>query len=118
MALNPRFAGSNPADSDGFLTAIKIRSTTSFGGEVKPLPHVVIFYGILNIPIGMSEILTGKIQRPFLGQFLPASLLDVSAATRAENSFYESGMIRTHMGKTIYHNMIAVAWDALYDTTL
>jgi hypothetical protein len=28
--------GSNPAKEDGFLRVIKIRSTTSFGGEVKP----------------------------------------------------------------------------------
>jgi hypothetical protein len=31
------FAGSNPAESDGSLRAIKIRSMTSFGGEEKPL---------------------------------------------------------------------------------
>jgi hypothetical protein len=31
-----RFAGSNPGEDDGFLRVIKIRSTTSFGGEVKP----------------------------------------------------------------------------------
>jgi hypothetical protein len=36
LPLDPRFAGSNPAESGGFLKAIKIRSTTSFGGEVKP----------------------------------------------------------------------------------
>ena len=34
--LDPRFAGSIPAEVDGFLRVIKIRSTTSFGGEVKP----------------------------------------------------------------------------------
>jgi hypothetical protein len=34
--MDPRFAGSNPADDNGFLRAIKIRSTASFGGEVKP----------------------------------------------------------------------------------
>jgi hypothetical protein len=34
----------------------------------------------------MIEILIGKIQWPFLAQFLPASLLGVFAATRAENS--------------------------------
>jgi hypothetical protein len=34
--LDPRFAGSNPAEDDGFLRVIKIRSMTSFGGEVKP----------------------------------------------------------------------------------
>jgi hypothetical protein len=35
LPLNPRFAGSNPAVGDGFLRAIKIRSTPFFG-EVKP----------------------------------------------------------------------------------
>jgi hypothetical protein len=34
---DPRFAGSDPAEDSGFLRAIKIRSTTSFRGEVKPL---------------------------------------------------------------------------------
>jgi hypothetical protein len=28
--------GFKPAERDGFLKAIKIRSTSSFGGEVKP----------------------------------------------------------------------------------
>jgi hypothetical protein len=32
LPLDPRFAGSNPAEDDAFLRAIKIRSTTSFGG--------------------------------------------------------------------------------------
>jgi hypothetical protein len=35
LPLDPRFAGSNPAEDDRFLRVIKIRSTTSFGGEVK-----------------------------------------------------------------------------------
>jgi hypothetical protein len=34
--LDPRFAGSIPDEVDGFLRVIKILSTTSFGGEVKP----------------------------------------------------------------------------------
>jgi hypothetical protein len=34
--LDPRFSGSIPTEGDGFLRVIKIRSTTSFGGEVKP----------------------------------------------------------------------------------
>jgi hypothetical protein len=33
--MNPRFAGSNPAEDDGFLREIKILSMTSFGGQVK-----------------------------------------------------------------------------------
>jgi hypothetical protein len=36
LPLDPRFAGSNPAEDDGFSRVIKIRSTPSFGGEVKP----------------------------------------------------------------------------------
>jgi hypothetical protein len=36
MSLDPRFTGSNTVEGDGFLMAIKIRSTTSFGGEVNP----------------------------------------------------------------------------------
>ena len=34
--LEPKFAGSNPAEDVGFLRAKKILRTPSFGGEVKP----------------------------------------------------------------------------------
>jgi hypothetical protein len=34
--VDPKLAGSNPGEDDGILRAIKIRSTTSFEGEVKP----------------------------------------------------------------------------------
>jgi hypothetical protein len=34
--LDPRFVGLNTVEDYRFLRAIKIRSTTSFGGEVKP----------------------------------------------------------------------------------
>jgi len=36
LPLDPRLAGSNPAEDDGFLKATKICSTTSFEEEVKP----------------------------------------------------------------------------------
>jgi hypothetical protein len=36
MLLDSRLAGSNPSENDVLLRAIKIRSTPSFGGEVKP----------------------------------------------------------------------------------
>jgi hypothetical protein len=36
LSVGPNFAGSNPADTDGFLRAIKFLGTTSFGREVKP----------------------------------------------------------------------------------
>jgi hypothetical protein len=75
-----------PGRERWFIKAIKIRSPTSFGGEVKPSVPFKIFYGVLKILWGVIEIPIGNIQRPFLAQFFPASLLDVSAATRAENS--------------------------------
>jgi hypothetical protein len=37
FAIGPKVRGlKNPDDSDVFLRAIKIRNTTSIGGEVKP----------------------------------------------------------------------------------
>jgi hypothetical protein len=36
LPLDPRLTVSNLAEDDGFLRVIKIRSTTSFVGEVKP----------------------------------------------------------------------------------
>jgi hypothetical protein len=33
LSLDPRYSSSNPAEDDGFLRAIKINSTTFFGGE-------------------------------------------------------------------------------------
>jgi hypothetical protein len=35
IAIAPKVRGFKPAESDGFLRAIKIRSTTSFGEEVR-----------------------------------------------------------------------------------
>jgi hypothetical protein len=37
LAIGPSVRGFKPLRCDGILKAIKIRSTTSFGGEVKPL---------------------------------------------------------------------------------
>jgi hypothetical protein len=36
LTLDSSSARSNPAEDDEYLRAIKIRSTTFFGGEVKP----------------------------------------------------------------------------------
>jgi hypothetical protein len=36
FTLVPRFTGSNPVKDNGFLRATQIRSTPSFGWEVKP----------------------------------------------------------------------------------
>jgi hypothetical protein len=36
FATGPKYRGFKPGAGDGFLSATKIRSTPSFGGEVKP----------------------------------------------------------------------------------
>jgi hypothetical protein len=36
LATGPKVRGFDPTEVDGFLRVIKIRSTTSFGEEVKP----------------------------------------------------------------------------------
>jgi hypothetical protein len=55
LQLDRRFAGSDPTENEGFLRAIKIRSTPSFGWEVRRRSHVVRFYGMLKIPWGISD---------------------------------------------------------------
>jgi hypothetical protein len=47
--LNPKFTGSNLAEDDGFLRALKVCSTTFFRGEVKLASHVIRFLGMLKI---------------------------------------------------------------------
>jgi hypothetical protein len=66
-----RFAGSNPAESDGLLRAIKICSTISFGEKWIRRPRVVRFYGMLKIPGGMIEILLVKISFRFSPSLSP-----------------------------------------------
>jgi hypothetical protein len=59
LVIGPKVRGFNPAEDDGFLRAIKIRSTTSFGREVKPaipfrkiLRHVKDHYSTKEILVG------------------------------------------------------------------
>jgi hypothetical protein len=110
LPLDPRFAGSNAAESDGFFRSIKVLSTTSLGGEVKPsapcrkiLPHV-------NDPLRYDRQNSSVISRPIS----LASLLGISEQRTLVD---ESHMIRTEMGTTVDQKMVAVAWGALFDTT-
>jgi hypothetical protein len=53
--------------------------------------------------------------QPFIDEFLPASLLGVSAATRTENCgklVDKSGVVSTQMGSTIDQKMVTIVWDA------
>jgi hypothetical protein len=71
LSLDPRFAGSDPAEEDGFLKTNKIRSTTSFGGEVKPLvPCRKTLRHVKNPYEYEKRYFVGKIQQTFLAKFL------------------------------------------------
>jgi hypothetical protein len=46
LAIGPKAHKFKPGQCNGFLRVIKIRSTSSFRGGVKPEAHVVTFYGM------------------------------------------------------------------------
>jgi hypothetical protein len=56
LAIVRKVCGFNPSRGDGFLRAIKIRSTPSFGWEVKPLAPSKILRHV---------IITSKIERSY-----------------------------------------------------
>jgi hypothetical protein len=81
LPLDPRFTGSNPADDDGFLRALRIRSTTFFERNESRPSHVVRYYGMLQDPYDMNEILVAKIHGYLLPGF-SAFLLGVFVTAR------------------------------------
>jgi hypothetical protein len=93
-----------------FMTT-KIRSTTCFPGEVKPLGHVVRLYEMLKNPADMKEMLLRQYSWPFLSEFFPVSLLGVSAGNCQKwlelMSDGDAQLIRNG------HS----AWDTMCDTT-
>jgi hypothetical protein len=48
LPFDPKKWASNPAEDDEFLSATKIRTTSSFGGEVKPSIPCPKILGMLN----------------------------------------------------------------------
>jgi hypothetical protein len=93
--LDTRFAVSNPVDDDGFSRVRKIRSTTSFGEEVKPsVPYRKILH--FKDPYNMKEILVGKIHGHFSKTF-HTSIPDDYADCCQRALVGESGMIRNQM---------------------
>jgi hypothetical protein len=69
--LDPRFAGSDPADIDGYLRSIKILSTTFFGGEARALVLSVIFYRMFKYLYEYeSDTSWAKFSGHFLAKFL------------------------------------------------
>jgi len=66
--LIPKFAGSNPAEAVGIFKGEKILSTSSFGGEVKPLVPCRRFatckISINGVEVVISAKITGQHSRP------------------------------------------------------
>jgi hypothetical protein len=71
LTIGQRFEDSDPAEKDICLIAIKIRVTTSFGGEVKPWVPCVKMLRHVTHTYSMKEILVGKID----GHFSPSLFL-------------------------------------------
>jgi hypothetical protein len=69
LAIGSKFRGFKPGLGDGFLGAIKIRSTPSFGGEMNRHLHVERCYGTLKIISKYIIYFLGKIQH-FICRFL------------------------------------------------
>jgi hypothetical protein len=70
VPLDPRFADSNLVGDDGFLRAIKICSTTFFGGELKlSAPCCKISHHVKE-PCGIWKIFCLQNSPPFLTKFL------------------------------------------------
>jgi hypothetical protein len=69
LPLDPNFAGSNPDEDDGFLSAIEIRGTTSLGGEVKqPVPCSKTYSMLKNPYRYENKYFVGK--QPFFANFI------------------------------------------------
>jgi hypothetical protein len=65
LPLDPRIAGSNPSEDDGFLRVIKILRTTFFGREVKPsIPCSKILRHVKET-LRYDSYFVGKIRQPF-----------------------------------------------------
>jgi hypothetical protein len=82
--LDPRFAGSKLAEDYGFLRAINISGTTSFGGEVNPVVRSYKILRRVKYPCSMKEILAGKIHGHFSLNF--SFLATLSLLVAAESS--------------------------------
>jgi hypothetical protein len=70
VPLDSKFAVSNPVEGDGFLKAIKIYSTPSFGREVKPsAPCRNIFRNVKEFFEVYKILLKAKLRIYFVSSF-------------------------------------------------
>jgi hypothetical protein len=110
----PRFAGSNPAQNDGFLRVVKIRSMTSFGREVKPAALRRKILRHVKDPSehdrDISPIKLTDISRQLSSCFVTRCLLIFSRELWWMNQEILQLRWRTNKNGSS-------TWDALYDTT-
>jgi hypothetical protein len=78
--------GSNPAEEADFLSATKIRSSTSFGGEGKPSAPCRKILQHVKDPLRYDRDTDTQNSAAISRPVSPPLLLDVSAATRAQSS--------------------------------
>jgi hypothetical protein len=71
LAIGPKFAGSDPAQDDGFLRAIQICSTTSFGGEIKQAVPCCKFSLLVKRHLQYKRDTCRQNSWTFIAKFLP-----------------------------------------------
>jgi hypothetical protein len=98
LDIGPIVRGFKPGQGRPNLIAIKIRSTTSFGGEVKPSAPCRKILRQVKERYGYKRDFVGKIHLPFLRHVSPASLIHVSGGNCQRALMDELGMIRNEMG--------------------
>jgi hypothetical protein len=81
LVIGPKVRRFKSGREDGFLRAINILSTTSFGGEVKPsAPCRKFLRHVKELRVVRQRFYVAKFKD--ISRQLPASLLGISAATR------------------------------------
>jgi hypothetical protein len=106
LPFDQRFAGSNPAEDDRSLRAIKIRHTASFRGEVKlSLQSLKILQHVKDPYEYENDTSKAKFSDQFC-KVSPASLLDVSAGNCQTTLVDESEVTREiEWGSTIAYKL-------------
>jgi hypothetical protein len=117
LPFGPKVRGC-PAEDCGFLMAIKIRSTNSFGGEVKPSVPCRKTLRHVKDPYRYEQKEPRRKSSAISRQVSSASLLGTSAGYCQRALVVESGMIRTQIRKTQEITDGRSVWDALCDTNL
>jgi hypothetical protein len=117
LSIGPKVRWFIPGRERWNFQGDKICSTTFFGGEVKlPAPCKILRHvkDSLKYDRDTDRQNSAAISRPVCPRVATRCLLQPEQITLLD----ESGKIGTQMGSTIDQKMVAVAWDALYNTSL